>query len=403
MKALSIAVLASLAGLAAQAQQPARNPIFVPSIDPLVVTAKRGLEPGTTLRDAVVISREDIDAAGPVSLGELLQRKAGIELRATGGPGQPESIFIRGAGSAQTLVLIDGVRASSSTVGTTAIEAIPLEMIERIEVVKGSLSSLYGSDAIGGVIQVFTRHKDVPHFFSSVDYGTQNDRRVSAGLSTADESNKLSLSGGYRAVDARSATNPRATFSYNPDRDPFEDSFFTFHASHKTWTGEWLSLEAFGSNAGTHFDSGEPGDDKTRHTVAGAKLSSSTHFMEDWASSLAFSEGIDKLNTAGNFPSRFETDQLMATWLNELALRAGKLVLGVEGRREKIKFDESATPFAKDRRDTSSVFAGADEDYAGQRLEGSYRYDSEEQFGGRSTGSLSYGLAWPSVARLSFT
>jgi len=401
MKALSLASLAGLASLAAHAQLAAPT-LFAPSIDPMVVTAKRGLEAGTTMRDAIVITRDEIEAAGPVSLGELLQRKAGIELRATGGPGQPESIFIRGAGSAQTLVLIDGLRAGSATVGTTAIEAIPLEMIERVEVVKGPLSSLYGSDAIGGVIQVFTRRKDVPHLFAETAYGTRNDRRVSAGLSTADDTNRVSLSGGYRAVDARSATNPRS-FSYNPDDDPFESSFFTLDVSHRMWTGEWLAIEAFGTNAGTHFDSGQPGDDKSRHRVAGAKFTSSTHFAPDVASYLTIGEGLDKLDIAGNFPSRFETKQLQATWMNELAMRAGKLVLGIEGRREQLDFDPTATPFAKDRRDTSSAFMGADETWMGQRLEGSVRYDHEEQYGGRTTGSASYGLDWPSIARFSFT
>src|SRR5204863_5813633 len=135
--------------------------------DPVVVTASRGLSAQTTLRDVTVITREELDAAGPLSLGEVLQNLAGVELRATGGPGQPQGLFIRGAGTAQTLVLVDGMRVGSATVGTTSIENIPLEMIERIEVVKGPLSSLYGPEAIGGVIQVFTRGKDVPHLFAS--------------------------------------------------------------------------------------------------------------------------------------------------------------------------------------------------------------------------------------------
>src|SRR5213078_3396062 len=97
----------------------------------------------------------------PLSLGELLERRAGIELRATGGPGQPQGLFIRGAGTAQSLVLVDGMR-----VGTASIENIPLELIERIEVVKGPLSSVWGSDAIGGVVQIFTRGKDVPQLFT---------------------------------------------------------------------------------------------------------------------------------------------------------------------------------------------------------------------------------------------
>ncbi len=111
-------------------------------------------------------------------------------------PGQPESIFIRGAGSAGTLVLIDGLRAGSSSAGTTAIEALPIDMIERIEVVKGPMSSLYGSEAVGGVIQIFTRNKKVPNFFANAGYGTDRDRAGSAGIATVEGNTTFSIAGG---------------------------------------------------------------------------------------------------------------------------------------------------------------------------------------------------------------
>jgi vitamin B12 transporter len=379
------------ASLAAHAQL-ASSPLDKVS-DPVVVTATRLATATVTLRDAVVITREDIETAGPITLGELLQRKAGIELRETGGPGQPESLFIRGAGSAQTLVLVDGMRVGSATAGTTPIEHIPLEMIERIEVVKGPLSSLYGSDAIGGVIQVFTRGKTVPHLFATVAYGTDNDRRVSAGISTADQDTRVSLNAGYRAVDARSASNPSSgPFVYNPDRDPFDNAFVNLHAAQKVWTGENIELDAFSSRARTHFDSGPSTEDLNVETVSGAKLSSSMNFTDWWTSRLTVGEGDDKLVVTGAFPDRFETRQLQATWLNETPLRDGRAVLGAETVRQSILFDANATPFALDHRDTNSVFAGANESYAGQRLEASIRYDDDSQFGTRTTGSASYGI-----------
>src|SRR4051812_37151245 len=121
----------SAAGLIALASLPVHGQLYDPTIartqDPVVVTATRGL-PGnftTTLRDAVAITREELDTMGALTLAEVLQRRAGIEIRATGGPGQPTGLFMRGAGAAQTLVLIDGLRVGSATAGTTAIEAIP--------------------------------------------------------------------------------------------------------------------------------------------------------------------------------------------------------------------------------------------------------------------------------------
>ena len=245
MNPLRIAGLASLAALGAQAQvgPVASTPL---QLESLVVTATRALTPEPSLRDTVVITREELEDAGPLTLGELLERRAGIELRATGGPGQPESLFVRGAGPAQTLVLIDGLRAGSATAGTTAIEAIPLEMIERVEVVKGPLSSLYGSEAAGGVIQVFTRGKAVPNLFATAGYGSDRDRRASTGLATSDGTTGFSLSAGARRVEAPSATNARNP-SYFPDRDPHENGWATLHFSHRLWTGETLALDAFGS------------------------------------------------------------------------------------------------------------------------------------------------------------
>lgn len=393
MKPHFAAAFAAATGLAAQAQ--VASPPLDKVADPVLVTASRLASGTVTLRDAVVITREDIEAAGPITLGELLQRRAGVELRSTGGPGQPESIFIRGAGSAQTLVLVDGLRAGSATAGTTPIEHIPLEMIERIEVVKGPLSSLYGSDAIGGVIQVFTRAKAVPHLFASAGYGSDNDRRASAGISTADQDTRFSLSAGYRDVDARSASNPGAgPFVFNPDRDPFRNEFVDLHAGQRMWTGEMLELDAFGSHARTHFDSGPSTDDLSVETVSGVRLSSSMNFADWWSSRLVVGEGDDKLTITGSFPDRFETRQLQASWINEMPLRDGRAVLGAETLRQKILFDAEATPFALDHRETNSVFAGANESYAGQRLEASVRRDDDSQFGTRNTGSASYGIEW---------
>ncbi|HEY2628852.1 MAG TPA: TonB-dependent receptor [Usitatibacter sp.] len=399
MKALSIAGLAGLASLGAQAQD-ATPPDLRTSLDPVVVTATRALTPTSTIRDTIVITRAQLDAAGGLSLGEVLQREAGIELRANGGPGQPQSLFIRGAGSQQTLVLVDGLRVGSATVGTTAIEQIPLDMIERIEVVKGPLSSLYGGDAMGGVIQVFTRNKNVPYAFANVSYGTDDDWRVSAGVTGSDDTTKFTLAGGYRSIDAPSATNSRA-FGYNPDRDPYDDAYFNFHLSQKMWTGENLAIDAFTTNGHTHYDAG-PGDDWNYHVLSGAKFSSTTSFSPQWLSTLSVGEGLDRLEDHGNFPDHFETRQFQATWLNEFPIEGGSYSLGAETLRQKV-YSDSANPFTTDTRNTNSVFVGVNQLWQGQKYEASVRWDDDDQFGGHTTGSISWGADWPGVARFGLT
>jgi vitamin B12 transporter len=404
MKPLRFAGLLSLAAWGAQAQT-LPPPFFKQAMEPVVVTATRGLQGSPSLRDTVVITREELESAGGLSLGEVLQRRAGVELRATGGPGQPQGIFIRGAGAAQTLVLVDGLRAGSATQGTTSIENIPLEMIERIEVVKGPMSSLYGSEAAGGVIQIFTRGKAVPHLFASAGLGSDRDRRASAGLTTVDGDTRVSVAMGARKVNAPSATNSRNAFSFDPDRDPYENAFATVRVTQRMWTGETIALEAFGSRARTRFDAGvAPAgvEDRSDQTLAGARLSSSAQFAPWWASRLTLGQGRDKLVFAGQFPSRFETRQDQATWINEFATPGGSSILGVETVRQTVLPDrrddgagQTLVAYTRNRRDTHSAFASIRQDLEGQRFEASTRRDQDPQFGSRNTGSVSYGAEWP--------
>jgi vitamin B12 transporter len=391
MKRLPIAGLLGLACLGAHAQAP--QLLLAGNLESVVVTATRTLGGDiTTLRDTVVITGEELRAEGPRSLAEVLQKHAGVEVRSTGGPGQPTGIFLRGAGAAQTLVLIDGLRVGSATAGTTALESIPLEMIERIEVVKGALSSLYGSEAIGGVVQIFTRGKSVPHLFASAAYGSDNDRRASAGLATADETTRASLSVGARKVDAPSATNPRVPFGvHDPDRDPHENAFATLRLSQRLWQGETLALESFGTRSRTFFDGGSP-EDRSEQKVLGARITSSTQMQPGWASHLAVGHGRDQLVFHGPFPARFETRQDQASWINDLATPAGSLLAGIELVRQRVLPQSGAAGdpvYVRDRRDTRSAFVSWNETWRGQRVEASIRRDDDDQFGTRNTGAMS--------------
>jgi len=150
----------------------------------IIVTATRTEIP---LRDATVpvtvITREDIELSLATDLAELLRFEAGIDIGRNGGPGQSTSIFLRGTESNHTLVLIDGVRMNPGTLGGAAIQHIAPEVIERVEIVKGARSALFGTDAIGGVINIFTRRAADAYFESSIGSGSFNSRsgNISAG------------------------------------------------------------------------------------------------------------------------------------------------------------------------------------------------------------------------------
>ncbi|MDE1929547.1 MAG: TonB-dependent receptor, partial [Burkholderiales bacterium] len=144
--------IVALTAVSARAQSGADDPTR------LVITAARTpLALADTLSQVTIVTRADIERLGFGDIADLLRNLGGVELTRTGGPGQPTSLYLRGAETRHTMVLIDGVRIDSQSTGGAPWESIPLAQVERIEIVKGPASAIYGSDAIGGVVQIFTR------------------------------------------------------------------------------------------------------------------------------------------------------------------------------------------------------------------------------------------------------
>lgn len=152
-------------------------------IETLTVTATRSsLNIDDALTSQVVITRADIDLINPISVLDLLSTLPSVDVANNGGRGQTASIFMRGTNSGHTLVLIDGIRVSSATTGSTSFSNISPEMIERIEIVQGPRAALWGSDAIGGVIQIFTRQLEGGEHFAGVSLGSEEYRKYKAGI-----------------------------------------------------------------------------------------------------------------------------------------------------------------------------------------------------------------------------
>ena len=174
-----------------------------------IVTPTRMTQPlDKTIADTTVLTEPEIRKSGAVDVPTLLRSLAGVEVVQSGGLGKISSIFMRGTNSSHVLILLDGVRINSATAGTTALEHIMLDSIERIEVVRGNVSSLYGSEAIGGVIQLFTkRGRGVPEFNASA-----GSDRLSFSLRTLTEPDLLAKAVALAARQIGEPTFPDAVW-----------------------------------------------------------------------------------------------------------------------------------------------------------------------------------------------
>lgn len=392
----SACVAAALAHHAA-AQQP---PVF-PGSETVVTAGRIPQRLSEALRNVTVVTAEDIERGGQLTLAQVLQQFGGLEMVSNGGHGNASSIFIRGANAAHTLVLVDGIRLQSATLGTTAFESIPLSQIERIEIVPGPASSLYGADAIGGVIQIFTKsRRGAPGVDATAAIGSLGTRSLKAVASAGWGDSAVTLSAGHLRTDNFNVTRPTISFGrFNPDEDGHESTSFTAKLSHRFDARHEAGASVFHSDGEARFDSG-PGDHRTEQKLSVYSLHSQNRLASAWQSLVRVGASRDDSTSfdAGPAPSRFKTDQAQATWQNTFALgKAASLVAGAEYLEQEI---DTTTPYDVRRRTIKSVFAGFNAEHGDHGLQASLRRDDNSQFGAPTTGSLAYGYRLTAAARI---
>lgn len=369
-----------------------------PQLQDTVVTATRMATRADVLTsEVVVIERQEIERAAGRTLLELLAQSASIQFSANGGLGKLGSVSIRGTSPQHVLLLIDGARYGSASVGTPIWENLPLDMIERIEVLKGPASALYGADALGGVVQIFTRRGTkglTPS--ASVTLGSHGYRALGAGLQgQAGQEGQLRYALGVSHTTDRgfSATNPSVNSYFNPDRDGFRQDALNASLDWQLANDWKLSAGVVYSDGLTHIDDGLGVDARTalRSTVLRTGLEGKV--LPGWTTRLNLSQSTDRADAQAsasvfNLPGLFETTQEQLIWQNDIQTSAGTLLVGAETLLQKLN---SSTAYDLTRRRINAVMLGLTGSAGAHSWQFNLRHDKNSQFGGSTTGYAGYG------------
>jgi len=347
----------------------------------LVVTPSRMVESlSDTLAAVSVISRDDIELSSAQDLFELLRLQPGVDIVRSGGAGAQTSVFLRGSNSNHVLVLIDGVRVSSANTGAYVWEQLPLNQIERVEIVRGPRGSLYGSDSIGGVIHIITRSSPQP--YARVTGGSYGTAAFDGGIGYDGENTRISVNAGYRDVDGFSVQNPNG-FSYHPDDDGFRTLNLGVKGSTQAGYGRWqYSVLALDSES--EFDQGVS-DSKQAIVSLGFHGS----FSSDWDYQLLGGFIRDELlSDFEYFTTDFSSKRYEFSWQNQLNTGLnGTLSFGLDYYRENGKsefsWDES--------RNNAGIFASYDHYVDRFHFQLAGRFDDNSRFGNEFTGQVAMG------------
>lgn len=365
--------------------------------DRVVVTASRLAETtDETLAPVSIITRAEIERRQIRSIPEALRRVPGLTLVNNGGIGKTTSVFLRGTESDHVLVLINGVKVGSATLGTFNFESLSIDDVERIEVVRGPRSHLYGSEALGGIIQIFTRRpSETTAAHASVGYGSDETMEGSAGFSGRASGIGFSAGANYIRTDGFNSCGDGTTlpmggcYANQPDKDGFERSSVTGALDYAFSNG--IRLEATGLYAVSEneYDGSTSNESEAVNYVLGVRaLGSPTDF---WDITAAVGHTVDDADNFldGSYESTFKTERNSLSLQNDLYLLDNQVTtLGADFQRDLIS---GSTSYVEDSRDNTGIFAQHRAEFGRHTVQLSGRVDENEQFGGYLTGGAAYG------------
>lgn len=392
LSALSLALLPD--GLALAAGQDAAL-----KLPETLISANRDVQQRDASSTAsTVFTRADIERLQPASVSDLLRRVPGVQVT-DNGAGSLASLYIRGTKSAQSLLLVDGMRIASASSGDSNLQFLNVDQIERVEVLRGPRSAVYGADAIGGVVQIFTRRSAGEGLqpFVRMGYGSNASWRRSAGISGGDAQTRFSLAGSLDETDGIDRTGP--SYDSDQDHDAYRNKAFSLSLSHSFSDSLEAGVNVLDQRGRTEFDNPFGRFDMTTFESVGQEpysdftLSSVSSYLDAqvndlWSSRLEVGhsenreESLDKLSDERGV---FNTYRDSVNWLNTLALSdSHSLLLGGEWYEDQLN---SNTAFAEQQRWNQAAFVQHRYESEHFSTELGVRHDKNEQFGSENTWS----------------
>lgn len=394
----------ALAAALALAASPMAASAQTTELEPVVVTASGIAQP---LADAIpattVYTRAELDDSSYMDLPGILAGEAGLDLVRNGGAGGLASVFMRGAEARHVLILVDGVRIESATSGTARLENLMLDQIDRIEIVRGNVSALYGSAAVGGVVQVFTRRGEgPPRGQVSLGIGSRGEERLALGSSGTfgpDGATDYSLQASRYRTRGESAIDHRILPTADPDRDGYRNTSLTGSLGHRLSSRHRIGARFYWSEAQAELDDsfmigpGRVERQDSRLSIASAWWEA--RFTEGWRSLLSASVTDDRSRThyLGGTQDPFDTRRNELEWKNELQLGPGTLSLGVATVHERIA---TSVTYDRESRHSESVSVAYAFGLGPHHAEFALRYDDHSDVGDATTGSIGYSYAFSS-------
>ncbi|MDI1232597.1 MAG: TonB-dependent receptor [Methylobacter sp.] len=362
----------------------------------LVVTATRTETAKNQLAAAATVyTRKDIEHLQAKTLPELLRGTTGIDIAQSGGYGKDTNIYMRGTNSDHVLVLIDGIKVGSVTSGTTPFQFIPIDQVERVEIIRGPQSSLYGSEAIGGVIQIFTRKgglEDKPSVTLDAGGGSYDTYRASSTVSGKWKNSWYTLGSSQFGSQGFNSRQPiPGRFGVNqPDKDGYLNTALNARLGHRFDNN--AKVEAFFMRAEGKAEFDGNFQEKTEFVNQVVGITGNMDIVDNWRSILRFGQSRDEGDNfapGGAFSSRFNSTRWNASWLNEIALSdTHQLIIGSDYRLDQV---DSSSAFNEGSRYDVGIFT----ELHGRILDdhfinASVRGDKNEAFGDQLTGNFGW-------------